>query len=193
MPAAKPLSAFKPIPADLILTIVLLIAALCACFGVACYLFERRDRLKRAYRHVGRARRQSGLRPEMFIRDPEKYLLRSFLKGYLQVPESVLGFSSQSQLSDGDLSRLATLWAALGNDANLCYGFIDESKRHRFRPSIGSHASLWVEFAFDGESWVYWYDDAAVVDRRRDFYRNGAATILHDARYRELGSYLFKT
>lgn len=179
---------------NLILPIALIVIALCACFIAACRLYERRDRLKRAYRHIGRTRRQSGPHSDRFIRDPERYHLRSFLRSYLQVPDSVLGFNSQSELSDGDLSRLVTLWASLGDDANLCYGVINESKRYRFRPDTGNHASIWVEFAFDGEQWVYWYeDDASIVDRRRDFYRNGAATILHDARYRELGHHLFKS
>lgn len=181
-------------PTNLILSIALIIAALIACFGVACHVYERRDRLKRAYRHVGRSRRQSKLDPDMFARDPRKYLLRRFLGEYLKVPETVLGFNSQSQLTDSDLSHLVTLWAALGNDANLCYGAIDDDKRRPFNFSgIGNHASIWVEFAFDGEQWVYWYnDDETIVDRRRDFYHKGAAIILQDARYRELGHCLFK-
>ena len=177
-----------------ILPIVLVIVVFFVIFAVACYIYSSRDRLHRAYRRVGNARRQSGIDSDMFARDPERYLMRSFLRSCLQVPDSVLGFSSQSQLTDGDLSHLVTLWAAFGDDANLCYGMINDDKRHPFRPSgIGSHASIWVEFPFDGEYWVYWYnDDETVVDRRRDFYHNGAATILHDARYRELGPHLFK-
>ena len=179
---------------ELILSIASIVVVLCLILIVACYLYGRRDRLRRAYRHIGTSRRQSRYSSDMFIRAPESELLQCFLRSYLKVPDTVLGFDSQSQLTLGDLSRLATLWAALGNDANLCYGFIDEDKRFPRRSNAGSHASFWVEFSFLGEMWVYWYeDDVAIVDYRRSFYRRGAATILQDLRFSDAGRYLFKT
>lgn len=178
---------------DLILSIVLMVIGLLIIFVIICRCYSRRDGLRRAYHHINKARRQSKYPPEMFTRAPEVNMLIRFLREELKVPETVTGFESQSQLSLGDLSRLVTLWAALGEDANLCYGFIDDSRRRPRHSAFGSHASIWVEFSFLGELWVYWYeDDAAVVDYRRSFYHHGA-TILHDLRFNSAGSCLFKS
>ena len=177
-----------------VLPVALTCIALCVCLIVACRIFDRRDRLGRAYRHVGKARRQCQYAPEMFSRAPEVHRLIRFLREQLKVPETVLGFDSQSQLSSGDLSRLVTLWAALGDDANLCYGFVDDSRRRLRSSTPGKHASIWVEFSHLGELWVYWYEtDSAVVDFRRAFYKNDAATIINDVRFSEAGAYLFKS
>lgn len=156
---------------------------------------ERRARLRQAYREVGRVRRQSSYPADYFARDPaSQERLRSFFRSHLEVPDKILGFDHESQLTIGDLSRLATLWHAFGDDANLCYGFVDDNKRHPFHPNSFRYSTIWVEFRYDGELWVYWYrDSAAIVDRRRDFYRRGAATILHDLRFRGAGCHLFKT
>lgn len=157
------------------------------------YLADRRQRLDQAYRHIGWLRRQNQYPADQFTRAPKSELLRSFLRSYLSVPETILGFDSQSQLTLADLSRLATLWAALGGDARLCYGFVDEHKRRPFRAIPGGYATIWIEFRYNGDPWVYWYrDDASIVEARREFYRRGAATLLHDVEFNKLGCYLFK-
>lgn len=167
---------------------------LSAVLWIISYVGDRRQRLHQAYRYVGRIRRNAARPPEYFIRDePSRDTLCGFLRSCLCVPETILGFGSQSQLTPADLSRLVTLWAALGADATICYGFVDEHKRHPFRSAPGSYATIWVEFRYEGEPWVYWYrNDASIVEPRRDFYRRGAATILHDLRFADAGARLFK-
>lgn len=181
---------------NLLAAIAVAIFLFAICLWIGHYVSDRRHRLRQAYLAIGKARRQSSDYPaDYFIHDADRQeLLRCFLRGYLQVPDNILGFDSRSGLTLADLSRLATLWRALGYDANLCYGLIDESKRRLFAANSLSYATIWVEFRHDGELWVYWYDgDAATVDYRRDFYRRGAATIIHDVSFRDAGAYLFKT
>lgn len=161
------------------------------------YFVDRRQRLDQTYRYIGWLRRQNHYPADQFTRSPKSELLRGFLRSCLCVPETILGFDNQSQLTLADLSRLVTLWAALGADATICYGFVDEHKRHPFRYGPGSYATIWVEFRYEGEPWVYWYcNDASIVERRRDFYRHDAATILHDLlhdlRFADAGARLFK-
>lgn len=178
---------------SLILPLALLVLTLIVLILFSAYHHDRRARLNTVYHRIGEIRRNNQPPADAFARDPESTRLRTFLHGYLQVPETVLGFNSQSGLTNSDLSRLVALWSALGDNAELCYGYIDEHKRHPLSAVSSRYASLWNEFEYLGERWVYWYGiDSTLVDLRRDFYRHDAAVIREGLRFGDVGDYLFK-
>lgn len=165
-----------------------IILALAAIF-VSGHYANRHRRYSAVYRFIGQTRRQSQYPADTFAHAPESRYLQTFLQCRLQVPATFFGSQNTSSdvaavdpslVAEG-ISRVVTLWMALGGDAVLSHGCAGK----KAKSASAGHTLLWTGFTYQDERWVYWVDPSGAthVDMRRDFFRR------HDlASYRRLQS-----
>lgn len=170
-----------------------IVISLCVLCIFACRQVYRRGCLSCAYRRIGELRRNPRYRPDIFAGSQKASdILHDFLRSYLKVPDSQLGYDSASHLTDHDLSRMVTLWEALGDQATLCYGMVREVKDKPFDPEPALAPTIWIEFSHLDGMWVYRYGrDSTLVEPRSAFYRRGS-TVIHSVTFAEVGPFLFR-
>lgn len=178
---------------EFIATAALIVIVLCGICILACRQIDRKERLGRAYRRIGELRRNPRYRPKIFAGSQKASdLLHDFLRSYLKVPDTQLGYESVSGLTDHDLSRMMVLWETLGAQATLCYGMVREVKDKPFDPEPALAPTIWIEFSHLDGMWVYRYGrDSTLVEPRSSFYRRGS-TVIHSVTFAEVGPFLFK-
>lgn len=178
---------------EFIATAALIVIVLCGICILACRQIDRKERLGRAYRRIGELRRNPRYRPEIFAGSQKASdLLHGFLRSYLKVPDTQLGYESVSGLTDHDLSRMMVLWEALGAQATLCYGTARDPKKKFSDPEPPLFLTLWIEFSHLDGMWIFWHSHkGTLVEPRSTFYRRDAVAV-QSVTFAEAGSYLFK-